>query len=70
VTDITQGRGEDPGPFLLCLALSDCETRKILEQLTRTDEARNLLEWHFLLAFGGGSVLCFAIPLVSPGGTP
>jgi malonate transporter and related proteins len=25
------------------------------------EEARNLLEWRFLLAFGGGSLLCFAL---------
>ena len=25
------------------------------------ESARNLLEWRFLLAFGGGSVLCFAL---------
>src|SRR5262245_53235725 len=25
------------------------------------EPARNLLEWRFLLAFGGGSVLCFAL---------
>ncbi|MBV8698227.1 MAG: AEC family transporter, partial [Bradyrhizobium sp.] len=25
------------------------------------EQARNLLEWRFLLAFGGGSLLCFAL---------
>src|SRR4051795_10078978 len=25
------------------------------------EPARNLLEWRFLLAFGGGSILCFAL---------
>src|SRR5215467_4695815 len=25
------------------------------------EEARNLLEWRFLLAFGGGSLICFAL---------
>src|ERR1700749_3353064 len=25
------------------------------------EPARNLLEWRFLLAFGGGSMLCFAL---------
>src|ERR1700744_6360382 len=25
------------------------------------EPARNLLEWRFLLAFGGGSLLCFAL---------
>jgi predicted permease len=25
------------------------------------ETARNLLEWRFLLAFGGGSMLCFAL---------
>ena len=25
------------------------------------EQARNLLEWRFLLAFGGGSILCFAL---------
>jgi malonate transporter and related proteins len=28
------------------------------------EPARNLLEWRFLLAFGGGSVLCFALVFV------
>jgi malonate transporter and related proteins len=28
---------------------------------TAQEEARNLLEWRFLLAFGGGSLLCFAL---------
>ena len=45
MTDITQGRGEDPGLFLLCLALSDCETRQIWSNLRGPNEARNLLEW-------------------------
>ena len=25
------------------------------------EPARNLLEWRFLMAFGGGSILCFAL---------
>jgi malonate transporter and related proteins len=29
------------------------------------EPARNLLEWRFLLAFGGGSMLCFALVLVA-----
>ena len=29
------------------------------------EEARNLLEWRFLLAFGGGSILCFALVFVA-----
>ena len=27
------------------------------------EPARNLLEWRFLLAFGSGSILCFALVL-------
>ena len=27
------------------------------------EPARNLLEWRFLLAFGGGSILCFVLVL-------
>src|SRR6185312_12592917 len=29
------------------------------------EPARNLLEWRFLLAFGGGSMLCFALMFVA-----
>src|SRR5689334_25195158 len=29
------------------------------------EPARNLLEWRFLLAFGGGSMLCFAMVFVA-----
>jgi predicted permease len=29
------------------------------------EPARNLLEWRFLLAFGGGSILCFALVFVA-----
>src|SRR5215467_6806061 len=29
------------------------------------EPARNLLEWRFLLAFGGGSMLCFALVLLA-----
>src|SRR6185295_1940449 len=29
------------------------------------EPARNLLEWRFLLAFGGGSMLCFALVFVA-----
>jgi predicted permease len=29
------------------------------------ETARNLLEWRFLLAFGGGSILCFALVFVA-----
>jgi predicted permease len=29
------------------------------------EPARNLLEWRFLLAFGGGSILCFALVFVT-----
>ena len=29
------------------------------------EQARNLLEWRFLLAFGGGSMLCFALVFVA-----
>jgi len=29
------------------------------------EPARNLLEWRFLMAFGGGSILCFALVFVA-----
>jgi malonate transporter and related proteins len=29
------------------------------------EPARNLLEWRFLLAFGGGSILCFTLVLLA-----
>src|SRR6185437_9345551 len=29
------------------------------------EPARHLLEWRFLLAFGGGSILCFALVLMA-----
>ncbi len=29
------------------------------------EPARHLLEWRFLLAFGGGSMLCFALVFVA-----
>src|SRR5947208_3360446 len=31
------------------------------------EPARNLLEWRFLMAFGGGSVLCFALVFLGVG---
>lgn len=31
------------------------------------EPARNLLEWRFLLAFGGGSILCFLLVFLAVG---
>ena len=55
MTDITQGRGKTLDPPFFAWPCPAVRPGKYWSDLRGPNEARNLLEWHFLLAFGGGS---------------